>query len=196
MERFLQLCAESNMIITNCTTAANFFHALRRQLTFDFRKPMINFSPKANLRLAKAFSTVDEFTNGGFKEVIDDSLVTDAKAVKRVLLCTGKIYYDLLEYKEANNRSDIAIVRLEQIHPLPMNQLMDLYQSKYKSAQWIWVQEEPRNMGAASFLKMNIDEQTMKLGYLTRMASASTATGYAKKHAEEQKALVEGAFSL
>jgi 2-oxoglutarate dehydrogenase E1 component len=157
---------------------------------------MINFSPKANLRLAKAFSTVDEFTNGGFKEVIDDNLVTDSKAVKRVLLCTGKIYYDLLEYKEANNRSDIAIVRLEQIHPLPMNQLMDLYQSKYKSAQWIWVQEEPRNMGAASFLKMNIDEQTMKLGYLTRMASASTATGYAKKHAEEQKALVEGAFSL
>jgi 2-oxoglutarate dehydrogenase E1 component len=196
MERFLQLCAENNMIITNCTTAANFFHALRRQLTFDFRKPMINFSPKANLRLAKAFSKVDEFTNGGFKEVIDDNLVTDSKAVKRVLLCTGKIYYDLLEYKEANNRSDIAIVRLEQIHPLPMNQLMDLYHSKYKSAQWIWVQEEPRNMGAASFLKMNIDEQMMKLGYLTRMASASTATGYAKKHAEEQKALVEGAFRL
>ncbi len=196
MERFLQLCAENNMIITNCTTAANLFHALRRQVTFDFRKPMINFSPKANLRLAKAFSKVEEFTTGKFKEVIDDSFVKDAKAVKRVLLCTGKIYYDLLEYKEANNRSDIALVRLEQIHPLPMNQIMDLYQSKYKSAQWIWVQEEPRNMGAASFLKMNIDEQMMKLGYLTRMASASTATGYAKKHAEEQKALVEGAFRL
>jgi len=196
MERFLQLCAENNMYITNCTTAANFFHALRRQLKLEFRKPMINFSPKANLRLNKAFSHVDEFTNGGFKEVIDDAMVKDNKAVKRVLLCTGKIYYDLLEYKTSNNREDIAIVRLEQIHPLPTHQLQELYQTKYRGAQFVWVQEEPRNMGAASFLKMNIDESTMKLGYLTRSASASTATGYAKKHAEEQKALVENAFKM
>jgi 2-oxoglutarate dehydrogenase E1 component len=113
MERFLQLCAENNMYITNCTTAANFFHALRRQLKLEFRKPMINFSPKANLRLNKAFSHVDEFTNGGFKEVIDDALVKDNKAVKRVLLCTGKIYYDLLDYKTSNNREDVAIVLLD-----------------------------------------------------------------------------------
>jgi 2-oxoglutarate dehydrogenase E1 component len=196
MERFLQLCAENNMYITNCTTAANFFHALRRQLKLEFRKPMINFSPKANLRLNKAFSHVDEFTNGGFKEVIDDALVKDNKAVKRVLLCTGKIYYDLLDYKTSNNREDVAIVRLEQIHPLPTHQLQELYQTKYRGAQFVWVQEEPRNMGAASFLKMNIDESTMKFGYLTRSASASTATGYAKKHAEEQKALVENAFKM
>ncbi|HOZ52527.1 MAG TPA: 2-oxoglutarate dehydrogenase E1 component [Chitinophagaceae bacterium] len=196
MERFLQLCAENNMIITNCTTSANLFHALRRQVAFEFRKPMINFSPKANLRLAKAYSKADEFTNGKFKELIDDELVKDSKAVKRVLLCSGKIYYDLLGYKEENNRHDIAIIRLEQIHPLPMNQIIDLYQSKYKSAQWVWVQEEPRNMGAASFLKMNIDDQALKIGYLTRMASASTATGYAKKHAEEQNALIEGAFKM
>ena len=196
MERFLQLCAENNMYITNCTTAANFFHALRRQLKLEFRKPMINFSPKANLRLNKAFSHVDEFTNGGFKEVIDDAMVKDNKAVKRVLLCTGKIFYDLLDYKTSNNREDIAIVRLEQIHPLPTHQLQELYQTKYRGAQFVWVQEEPRNMGAASFLKMNIDESTMKLGYLTRSASASTATGYAKKHAEEQKALVENAFKM
>lgn len=195
MERFLQLCAEQNMIITNCTTAANFFHVLRRQVSFDFRKPLINFSPKANLRLAKAYSKVDEFLHGGFKEVIDDELVEDSKLVKRVLLCTGKVYYDLLEYKQANERNDIAIIRLEQIHPFPIQQLTDLYRNKYKGAQWIWVQEEPRNMGAASFLKMNIDENQLKLGYLTRSASASTATGFAKKHAEEQKALVEGAFS-
>ena len=196
MERFLQLCAENNMYITNCTTAANFFHALRRQLKLEFRKPMINFSPKANLRLNKAFSHLDEFTTGGFKEVIDDVLVKDNKAVKRVLLCTGKIYYDLLDYKTTNNRHDVAIVRLEQIHPLPTNQLQELYQTKYRGAQFVWVQEEPRNMGAASFLKMNIDESTLKLGYLTRSASASTATGYAKKHAEEQKALVENAFKM
>jgi 2-oxoglutarate dehydrogenase E1 component len=196
LERFLQLCAEHNIIITNCTTSANFFHALRRQLMFPFRKPMINFSPKANLRLSKTFSKQNEFTEGGFRELIDDSAVTDAKAIKRVILCSGKVYYDLLEYQQLNKRTDIALVRLEQMHPLPVNQLMDLYQSKYRSAQWIWVQEEPRNMGAASFLKMNIDDTAMKLGYLSRMPGASTATGYAKTHAEEQKALIEGAFRL
>jgi len=196
MERFLQLCAEHNMYITNCTTAANLFHALRRQLFLPFRKPMINFSPKANLRLNKAFSRMEEFTQGGFQEVMDDSSVSHAGGIKRVLLCSGKVYYDLLEYKTAQQRDDIAIVRLEQIHPLPMNQLQALYQHKYRGAQWVWVQEEPRNMGAASFLKMNIDDSQFKLGYLTRQASASTATGYAKKHAEEQKALVEGAFRM
>jgi 2-oxoglutarate dehydrogenase E1 component len=196
MERFLQMAAEHNMYITNCTTAANLFHALRRQLYLPYRKPMINFSPKANLRLSKAYSKIEEFTQGGFKEVIDDTSIQNTGGVKRVLLCTGKIYYDLLEYKVANNRQDVAIVRMEQIHPLPMNQLMALAQTKYRSAQWVWVQEEPRNMGAASFLKMNIDDNQLKLGYLTRSASASTATGYAKKHAEEQKALVENAFKM
>lgn len=196
MERFLQLSAENNMYITNCTTAANFFHALRRQLKLEFRKPMINFSPKANLRLNKAYSKIEEFTNGGFKEIIDDELVKENRAIKRVLLCTGKIYYDLLDYKTTNNRDDVALVRLEQIHPLPTQQLTELYQTKYRGAQFVWVQEEPRNMGAASFLKMNIDESTIKLGYLTRSSSASTATGFAKKHAEEQKALVENAFKM
>ncbi len=196
MERFLQMAAENNMYITNCTTAANLFHALRRQLVLEYRKPMINFSPKANLRLSKAYSKIEEFTSGGFKEVIDDELVDNGGSVKRVLLCTGKIYYDLLDYKVTNNRNDVAIIRMEQIHPLPMNQLMALAQTKYRGAQWVWVQEEPRNMGAASFIKMNIDDNQLKLGYLTRSASASTATGYAKKHAEEQKMLVEGAFKM
>jgi 2-oxoglutarate dehydrogenase E1 component len=196
MERFLQMAAENNIYITNCTTAANLFHALRRQLVLEYRKPMINFSPKANLRLSKAYSKIEEFTTGGFKEVIDDELVENGGIVKRVLLCTGKIYYDLLDYKVTNNRNDVAIIRMEQIHPLPMNQLMALAQTKYRGAQWVWVQEEPRNMGAASFIKMNIDDNQLKLGYLTRSASASTATGYAKKHAEEQKMLVEGAFKM
>lgn len=196
MERFLALCAENNMYITNCTTAANLFHALRRQVHLEYRKPMINFSPKANLRLNKAYSKIAEFTSGGFREVIDDALIKEIGKVKRVLLCTGKVYYDLLDYKVNNNRDDIAIVRLEQIYPLPTKQLQQLYQSKYKGTQWIWVQEEPRNMGAASFLKMNIDDAVMKLGYLTRTASASTATGYSKVHAQEQLALVENAFKL
>jgi 2-oxoglutarate dehydrogenase E1 component len=194
MERFLMMCAELNMIITNCTTSANFFHALRRQLKFGFRKPMLNFSPKANLRLNKSYSHIDEFTNGKFQETIDDSAINDVNTVKRVLLCSGKIYFYLLEKQTTENRQDIAIIRMEQLHPLPINQLQ-LLQTKYKQAQWIWVQEEPRNMGAASYLKMNMPE-SFKLGYLSRNASASTATGFAKKHAEEQKALVEGAFKL
>ena len=196
MERFLQMCAENNMYITNCTTSANFFHALRRQIILPYRKPMINFSPKANLRLTKAYSKVDEFISGGFQELIDDTLIIDSKTCRRVLLCSGKIYYDLLEYKIANNRQEIAIIRLEQIYPLPIEQIQTLYNNKYKNVQWVWVQEEPRNMGAASFLKMNIDENQIKLGYLTRSASASTATGYAKKHAEEQKSIVESAFKF
>ncbi|MFZ4753562.1 MAG: 2-oxoglutarate dehydrogenase E1 component [Chitinophagaceae bacterium] len=196
MERFLQLCAENNMFITNCTTAANFFHALRRQVHLEFRKPMINFSPKANLRLSKAYSKQEAFMNGGFKELIDDEAVTDIKTIKRVLLCSGKVYYDLLDYKESQQRNDVAIVRLEQIYPLPMTQLMHLYNNKYKGCQWVWVQEEPRNMGAASFLKMNIDEKQLNLAYLTRSASASTATGYAKQHGVEQQALAEAAFKL
>jgi 2-oxoglutarate dehydrogenase E1 component len=196
MERFLQLCAEHNMYITNCTTASNLFHALRRQVKLPFRKPLINFSPKANLRLPKAFSAISEFTQGGFKELMDDAEVTDGKKIKRVLLSSGKIYFDLLDYKTTQQREEIALLRLEQLYPLPTQQILELYQTKYRGAQWVWVQEEPANMGAASFLKMNIDESQIKLGYLSRTASASTATGYAKKHKEEQDALIERAFTL
>lgn len=193
MERFLQLCAENNMYITNCTTASNLFHVLRRQLKTPYRKPLINFSPKANLRLAKAFSKIEEFTHGLFQEIIDDVEVTDANQIKRVVLCSGKIYYDLLDYKTIHQINHVAIIRLEQLYPLPSNQLIAL-NSKYKNAQWIWVQEEPKNMGAYSYLKMNLDSKIINLGYLSRQASASTASGYAKKHAEEQKALIESAF--
>lgn len=196
MERFLQLCAENNMIITNCTTAANLFHVLRRQLYLPFRKPLVNFSPKANLRLNKAYSNVEEFTNGGFKEVIDDATTGTTTQIKRVLFCSGKVYYDLMEYKIANNRNEVAVVRLEQIYPLPTNQLLALKQQKYRTAEWVWVQEEPRNMGAAAFLKMNLEQEQFRFRILSRMASASTATGFAKVHAEEQALLVESAFKL
>jgi 2-oxoglutarate dehydrogenase E1 component len=193
LERFLQTAAENNVFITNITTAANFFHALRRQLALPFRKPLINFSPKANLRHARSYSTVAEFTNGGFKEVLDDPNITDPSKVKRVLLCTGKVYFDLSEKQLNDKRDDVAIIRLEQIYPLPQQQLNALYE-KYKTAQWLWVQEEPRNMGAASFLKMNLE--TLNIGYLTRQASAATATGFARKHVQEQSMLVEEAFSI
>ena len=193
MERFLQMCAEMNIVITNITTAANFFHALRRQLTWPFRKPLINFSPKANLRHPGSYSSVNEFTSGGFKEVIDDSTVADAAAVTKVLLCTGKIYFELAEKKQKENRQDVAIIRLEQIYPLPQKQLDELHK-KYSKAIWYWVQEEPLNMGAASFLRMNVKH--INLYIISRQASAATASGYSKIHAKEQAQIVDTAFSV
>ncbi len=193
LERFLQNCAEYNMIITNITTAANFFHALRRQMKWEFRKPMVNFSPKANLRHVRSYSALSEFTQGSFNEVLDDPNIKTASKVKRVLLCSGKMYFDLSEKQLADNRQDVAIVRLEQLYPLPVDQL-NLLREKYKKAEWIWVQEEPQNMGACWFLQISLGE-SFKMKYICRNASASTATGFAKKHVIEQTSLVEQAFS-
>ena len=193
LERFLQMAAELNIVVTNITSAANLFHAFRRQLTWNFRKPMIVFSPKANLRNPGTFSKVEAFTQGGFKEIIDDEFVQDASAVKKVLFCSGKIYFELAEKQAKENRQDIAVVRLEQIYPLAQDQLNALHK-KYSKATWFWVQEEPQNMGAASFLKMNL--HTINFGVISRSASASTATGYAKVHAAEQLEVIETAFNI
>ncbi len=193
LERYLQLCAENNMVITNVTTAANLFHALRRQLTWSFRKPMINFSPKANLRSPATFSPMTDLTNGKFQEVIDDTFVQKVEDVKKVLFCSGKIYYEMAERQKTEQRTDIAIVRLEQLYPLPTQQITALYQ-KYGKAIWFWVQEEPLNMGAASFLQMNL--KAIKYGVISRQASAATATGYAKVHAKEQNEIITTAFSI
>ncbi len=194
MERFLQLCAELNMVVTNITTSANFFHALRRQLTWSFRKPLINLAPKANLRHQGSYSNESEFLNSSrFREVIDDATISDPDKVKKVLLCSGKIYFDLAEKKLKDNRNDVAIIRLEQIYPLPQKQLDDLY-SKYNKAIWHWVQEEPLNMGAASFLRMNL--KNINFFIISRTASASTATGYNKIHLKEQEELIKTAFEI
>ena len=192
MERFLQMCAGLNMIITNITTSANLFHALRRQLTWPFRKPLINFSPKANLRHTGSYSPMNEFTSGGFKEIIDD-LTTNPLQVKKVLFCSGKIYFDLLEHRGKENKNDVALVRLEQIYPLPYKQLEELHK-KYSKATWFWVQEEPLNMGAASFLQMNL--KSINFGIISRQPGAATASGYSKVHAQEQNEIVETAFSI
>ena len=192
LERYLQMCAELNMVVTNITTSANLFHALRRQMIWNFRKPLINFSPKANLRHPGSYSSITEFTNGGFKEVIDDQ-VADAKKTKRVLFCSGKVYFDLNEYKTKNNIEDVAIVRLEQIYPLATTQLEQL-KNKYKKAEWVWVQEEPMNMGAASFLRMNLD--VLEFSMIARHASAATATGFSKVHAKEQEEIIQKAFAF
>jgi 2-oxoglutarate dehydrogenase E1 component len=192
MERFLQLCGEFNMVVTNITTSANLFHALRRQLAWPFRKPLINFSPKANLRHTGSYSPMKEFTEGGFREVIDDASANAAQ-VKKVLFCSGKVYFDLLEAQQKENQTEVALIRLEQIYPLPYKQLEDLYK-KYNKATWFWVQEEPLNMGAASFLQMNL--KSINYGIISRQPSAATASGYSKVHAQEQSEIVETAFSI
>ncbi len=193
MERFLQMCAELNLVVTNITTSANFFHALRRQLAWPFRKPLIEFSPKANLRHPGSYSHISEFTSGGFKEIIDDNFVTDPAQVKKVLFCSGKIYFDLAEKQQKENKTGVAIIRMEQIYPLPLKQLESLYK-KYNKAIWFWVQEEPLNAGAATFLQINL--KGMNYGVISRHASASTATGFTKVHKQEQEEIIETAFSI
>ncbi|MEO6253958.1 MAG: 2-oxoglutarate dehydrogenase E1 component [Ferruginibacter sp.] len=193
MERFLQMCGELNFIVANVTTASNFFHLLRRQLTWPFRKPLVVFSPKANLRHPGSYSHKNEFTSGGFKEVLDDATITDAAGVKKVLCCSGKIYFDLAERQQKEKRTDVAIIRLEQIHPLPQKQL-DLLYKKYSKAIWYWVQEEPLNMGAATFLRMNL--KNINFYIISRQPSAATATGYNKVHVKEQEQIIDTAFSI
>src|SRR5205085_12487232 len=167
-------------VVADITTAANLFHAFRRQLAWPFRKPLVVFTPKANLRHPGSYSKMTELTNGSFKEVIDDPFVQQPEQVKKVLFCSGKIYFDLAERQQKENHRDVAIIRLEQIYPLPMKQLEQLYK-KYAKATWFWVQEEPMNMGAAGFLQMNL--KGINYGVISRQPSSATATGYAKVHA-------------
>ncbi|MFD2932463.1 2-oxoglutarate dehydrogenase E1 component [Spirosoma flavum] len=187
-ERYLQLYAEYNMIVANITSPANFFHLMRRQLIWPFRKPLIVMSPKSLLRHPKCVSPLEELTKGSFQEVLGDSYA-QAKKVKRVLLCTGKIYYDLLEKQQTDQRDDVAIVRLEQIAPFPKKQL-DAILGAYKNAKVLWVQEEPENMGSWTYL-LRIG---MNLPIIARKAAASPATGYAKIHTQEQADIVRRAF--
>ncbi len=193
MERFLQMSAELNMVVANITTSANLFHVLRRQLAWPFRKPLIIFTPKANLRYAGTYSPLSDFSEGGFKEVIDDATVESAAGITKVLFCSGKIAFELAERKQKEGKNDVAVVRVEQLYPLPEKQLNELYK-KYSKATWFWVQEEPLNMGAAGFLQMNL--KNINYGVISRHMSASTATGYSKVHAQEQKEIIDTAFSI
>jgi len=157
MERFLQLCAKDNMYVADITTPANMFHMLRKQMKAKFRKPLIIFTPKSLLRHSKVISTKEEFANGSFQPVLDDP---DAKAdsVKSLVFCTGKFYYDLLKFKEENDRDDVALVRIEQLFPLPVS-IMKEMMSKYKNAEdVVWAQEEPRNMGAYGHMLLHFEE--------------------------------------
>merc|ERR1712000_803943 len=157
MERYLQLCAKDNMFVADCTTPANMFHLLRKQMKANYRKPLIVFTPKSLLRHPKVISTVEEFANGSFQTIIDD---TSAKAdkVKTLVFCTGKFYYDLDEERENLNRNDVAIVRIEQLFPLPVEKIREIL-DKYKHVEdVVWAQEEPRNMGAYMHMMMHLEE--------------------------------------
>lgn len=193
IERYLELCANKNMQIINCTTPANYFHALRMQFKRDFRIPIIFFTPKKLLRYPTCVSSLSEFTQGGFQELIDDAYVQKPADVKRVLLCNGKIYYDLFEKQQELQRQDVAIVRLEQLYPLPIEQLREV-QAKYKNAEFYWVQEEPRNMGAWGYMLRVVTE--LPLQVIARTPSPSPATGFSKEHIAQQENLVNLAFGL
>ncbi|TAH22789.1 MAG: 2-oxoglutarate dehydrogenase E1 component [Cytophagales bacterium] len=190
-ERFLQLCAEYNMIVANITTPANYFHLLRRQLAWTFRKPCVVMSPKSLLRHPKCVSPIEDFTKGGFQEIIADDYAKPANKVTKLIFCTGKIYYELLEKQQTDKRKDVAIVRLEQIHPFPFAQF-DTEVAKYKKAKVYWVQEEPENMGYWAYLLRTVRHVPLEL--ISRKVSASTATGFSKVHAVEQAAIINKVF--
>lgn len=191
-ERFLQLAAEENLVVTNITTPANIFHGLRRQLGWQFRKPLVIMSPKSLFRNPKVMSPISEFIEGSFQEVYGDIFV-DAKKVKKVLLCSGKVFYDLQEKQEKDNRTDVAIVRVEQLHPFPTKKVQAEL-DKYPKAKVLWVQEEPENMGYWSFVVREFGWKIFD-SLVARKKSASPATGYLKIHMAEQAELMERAFA-
>ena len=194
VERFLELCADSNIQVANCTTPANFFHILRRQLKRDFRKPLVIFTPKSLLRSPKCVSKLEDFTSDKFHELIDDNYV-DAKKVKRVLFCTGKIYYDLLEKQQVDKRKDVAIIRIEQLYPTPLVQILKVKAKYNKATEFTWVQEEPENMGAWPYICRKFhNDKLINLNVISRPEGSSTATGFAKQHAAQQLHIVSKAF--
>lgn len=195
IERFLTLCAENNMYIINPTTPANFFHALRRQLKTPFRKPLIAFTPKSLLRHPKCVSTLAQFTSGGFKEIYDDTSV-NSSTVKKVVFSFGKIYYDIIAKREELKNTDTALIRIEQMYPFPKKQFADIL-AKYKSAQqFLWVQEEPINMGVWGYLLRTVVPYLKggELKCIARPESASPATGSKKIHEQQQKEILEKTF--
>lgn len=195
IERYLTLCAENNMQLVNCTTPASFFHVLRRQLKREFRKPLIIFTPKSLLRHPKCVSPIESFTNGGFKEVLDDNLIVKNE-IKRLAICSGKVYYDLLAEREKLNNTDVALLRIEQLYPFPKDQILELI-SKYKNVtSMMWVQEEPANMGPYDFFRKQFEDEDLKFQLIARPASGSPATGSHKFHTLRYQKIVDKVFSV
>lgn len=189
MERFLQQCADYNMECMNITTPGNFFHALRRQLKRNYRKPLVVFTPKKLLRYPKAVSSLDEMSKGGFKAVIDDPNANAAK-VEKVVLCTGKFYYDILEQREAEGLDDnLAVVRVEQLYPLPEAEIRKVIEGYKNAKRIVWAQEEPSNMGAWTYMLSNLRDLNLEVA--ARHSSAAPASGSSKRYAQRQQAILD-----
>ncbi len=192
MERFLQLCAKDNMYVADISTPANMFHILRRQMKAEFRKPLIIFTPKSLLRHPKVISTKEEFANGSFQPLIDDA-EADVEKIKTLVFCTGKFYYDLLKHREENERNDIALVRLEQLFPLPSSQMREIM-DKYKNADdVVWAQEEPRNMGAYAHLLLHFQE-ARKFRVCSRKFYGSPAAGSSVRFKKRHERVINSVF--
>jgi len=202
IERFLTLCAENNMYVCNCTTPAQYFHLLRRQMYGGVdrrgtRKPLVLFTPKSLLRHPRAISTVHEFTSGGFTEILGDT--SDPSPANRVVFCSGKLYYDLLAARDERNADHVALIRVEQLYPFATDQARDILARYSPTSEVVWAQEEPKNMGPWRFIRDCIqpllDSTSRELRYVGRPESASPATGSGKRHQEEQAAIVNDALT-
>ena len=197
IERFLQLCANENMEVVNPTSPAQIFHLFRRQMLRDFRKPLIVFTPKSLLRLPAATSSVADLTDRGFQLVIDDAStgakINSAEQIERVLLCSGKVYYDLMEHREAISNKDTAIIRIEQLYPFPEKEVKEMFQ-RYPNARFTWIQEEPQNSGAWWFIYDWFRDLDRPVDYIGRPPNDSPATGSSTAHSEEQHAILVRAF--
>lgn len=199
IERFLQLCADNNMQVVQPTNGAQIFHVLRRQMIRPFRKPLVIFTPKSLLRNKNAASPLEDLAEGGFKPVIGEADANIAPdGVKRVLLCSGKVYYDLVHARDEQDRKDVVILRIEQLYPFAHKSFQAELQKYPNAKELIWVQDEPQNQGPWFYVQHHLFENMgdgQKLGYAGRPASASPAVGYMAKHQEQQRALIEQAFS-
>jgi 2-oxoglutarate dehydrogenase E1 component len=191
IERYLQLCAEDNMTVANCTTPANFYHLLRRQMKRNYRKPLIVFTPKSLLRHPKAVNTIEELATGEFQEVIDDTL--NPKNVTKLVFCMGKFYYDLLEERENLEREDIALVRIEQLFPLHLKNIQKVIDRYPNVKEYVWAQEEPRNMGAWGFMLERLD--LVKLNVRSRKYYAVPAAGSSTRFKKRHKAVIDSVFN-
>jgi 2-oxoglutarate dehydrogenase E1 component len=190
IERYLQLCGEDNMNVANCTTPGNFFHLLRRQMKRGYRKPLIVFTPKSLLRHPKAVSSLNDLANGKFEEVIDDTI--DPKDVKKLVFCTGKFYYDLLAEREELNTNDVALVRIEQLFPLHLDKIQEVINRYPNVERYAWAQEEPRNMGAWSYIAQRMD--LLKLEGITRPYSSVPAPGSSTRDKRRQRRVIDAVF--
>ena len=192
LERYLQLCASQNMFVTNCTTPANIYHLLRRQLKAPFRKPVIACSPKSLLRHPLVISSIEELTNGYFQEVIDDAQV-NPQEVRTLVFCSGRFYYDLLAEREKLNRQDVALVRIEQLFPLPVEQLKEVIARYPNVTDYVWAQEDPKNMGAYAYMLMNFDLVKWRLAAMN--AYAAPAPGSPARHKARHQEAINKVFS-